>query len=168
MCSAVAVQHPIMGGRFSFFKNDKYYTVYEIAGEQARDKFWGAKVTQHNLNDRNQPLKFTVALKNGESLHYTKKINEEQISDGGQIVEFLHQDKGYTLKANKEITDQAVINNIEAGLGGVPYLGKRDIDEKWKNAEKNGEIIDIDAVDDRPAKKTKRQFITDLFKELRF
>ena len=158
-----------MGGRFSFFATNKYYTV--AGKEDAGDKFWGAKVTQDNLFNRNQPLKFTVVLKNGESLDYTEKTKPENLDDGGQVIQFLHQNKTYVLKANKEITDQAVIDRIEVGLGDVSFVKKRDIDDLWKDAKKKGKIIDVDAVDDdvnRPAKKIKREFITELFKELRF
>lgn len=154
-----------MGKRFSFFVTNKYYTV---AGGDAGDKFWGAKVTKDNLNDSSQPLKFTVALKTGKSLHYTNQTNKDNLDNGGQVVQFLHQGKEYTLNAKKKITERAVIEKIEAELGDVTFVKKRGIDERWKNAE----IIDVDAVDDdvtQPAKKKiKRQFITELFKELRF
>ena len=152
-----------MGAEVTKFKKGKYYTVCEIARDQAAGDFWGAKVTFYQDY---QELEFRLVHKEEEGvLHYKQPV---KTGDYAQTVTFRHQGRLYTLKANKVIEDQAVIEKIEAELGDVTFVKKRGIDERWKNAE----IIDVDAVDDdvtQPAKKKiKRQFITELFKELRF
>jgi len=151
-----------MGADVTKFKTGNYYTVYEIARDQAAGDFWGAKVTFYKDFKR---LKFALVHKEEEGvLDYGRPV---EFVGNVQTVTFRHQYRWYTLKADKVVNDPAVIDEIEAELlGDVTFVKKRGIDERWKNAE----IIDVDDIDDvdRPAKKIKRQFITDLFKELRF
>lgn len=152
-----------MGAKVTKFETGKYYTVYETVRDQAAGDFWGAKVTFYLKYSK---LKFRLVHKEEEGV----LIYEQPVKTGNdaQTVTFRHQGRSYILKANKVIGDQAVIEKIEAELGDVTFVKKRGIDERWKNAE----IIDVDAVDDdvtQPAKKKiKREFITELFKELRF
>lgn len=151
-----------MGAEVTKFKTGNYHTVYEIAGDQAARDFWGAKVTFYQDYEK---LKFALVHKEEEGvLDYERSV---EFVGNVQTVTFRHQGRSYTLKADKVINDPAVIDKIEAELGDVTFVGqKRGIDVLWKNAE----IIDVDDIDDvdPPAKKIKRQFITDLFKELRF
>lgn len=132
---------------------------YKIAGDAA-DQLWGAKVITYKDYRK---LEFKVVVKAYDGA-VVKTQGDIKSVDGVQTVRF----GPYTLNANKKITDQAVVEKIEAELGDVTFVKKRGIDERWKNAE----IIDVDAVDDdvtQPAKKKiKREFITELFKELRF
>ncbi len=149
-----------MGAEVTKFETGKYY---KIAGDVA-DLLWGAKVIRY---EDYRPLKFKVVVKAGDGVVVNYEGGIKAV-DGAQTVRF----GPYTLKADEKITDQAVIDKMKAQIDGVSFVKKRGIDERWKNAEKNGEIINIDAVDGgvtQPAKKkTKREFITELFKELRF
>lgn len=158
MCAALLLckQHPIMGADVTKitpptkFEIGKYYTVYDLARDQAAGDFWGVKVTFYQDYKK---LKFALVHKEEEGvLDYERPV---KFVRNAQTVTFRHQGRSYILKANKEITDQAVVEKIEAELGDVTFLRKRGIDERWKNAE----IIDVDAVDDveRPAKKTQKR-----------
>lgn len=126
--------------------------------------FWGAKVT---LYKKYRQLEFQVVVKAEDGAVVNYKVNIIVV-EGAQTVTFGHQGRSYILKSNEVIEDEAVLEKIKAELGDVTFVKKRGIDERWKNAE----IIDVDAVDDdvtQPAKKKiKREFITELFKELRF
>ena len=148
-----------MGAEVTKFKEGKYY---KIAGDAADPPFMGAKVIS---NKKYRQLEYKAVKADDGAV--VKKKGDIKLVDYIQTVRFGL----YTLNANEEITEPKVIKEIEAKLSDVTFVEERTLVKRWKNAEKNGDIIDVDAVGDgvnRPNKRIKREFIAELFKELRF